>query len=50
MMVMDQIPDRSDVGERPHFLLTLSSTSVASVVDLAIIHAVATSKLVRCDL
>jgi hypothetical protein len=43
-------PVERDMGERPYFLLTLSSTSVASVVDLATIHAVATGKLVRCDL
>jgi hypothetical protein len=34
-MVMDQIPRRTSMGERPHFLLTPTSTSVASAVDLA---------------
>jgi hypothetical protein len=37
------------VGEEPHFLLTSSSTSVASVVDWATIHALAINRLVRCD-
>jgi hypothetical protein len=32
-------PVERDVGERPHFLLTPSSMSVAGVVDLATIHA-----------
>jgi hypothetical protein len=43
-------PVERDVGERPHFLLTPSNTSVASVVDLATTHTLAIGKLVRCDL
>jgi hypothetical protein len=43
-------PIEHDMGEQPHFLLTPSSMSVASVVDLATIHVVATSKLVTCAL
>jgi hypothetical protein len=42
--------EEHDTGERPHFLLTLSSMSVASVVDWATTHALADGKLVRCDL
>ena len=42
-------PEERGVGEEPHFLLTPSSTSVASVVDLATIHEVAIGRLVRCD-
>jgi hypothetical protein len=37
------------VGEEPHFLLSPSSTSVTSAIDWATIHALAISKLVRCD-
>ena len=37
------------MGEEPHLLLTPSSTSAASVVDLATIHEVAIGRLVRCD-
>ena len=37
------------VGEEPHLLLTPSSTSATSVVDLATIHEVAIGRLVRCD-
>ena len=33
----------------PHFLLTPSSTSVASAVDWATIHALAIGRLVRCN-
>ena len=36
------------VGEEPHLLLTPSSTSAASVVDWATIHALAIGRLVRC--
>ena len=42
-------PKERGVGEEPHFLLTSSSTSVASAVDWAIIHALAIGRLVRCD-
>ena len=37
------------MGEELHLLLTLSSTSAASAVDLAIIHEVAIGRLVRYD-
>ena len=37
------------VGEELHLLLTPSSTSVASAIDLATIHEVAIGRLVRCD-
>ena len=37
------------MGEEPHLLLTPSSMSAASVVDLATIHEVAIGRLVRCD-
>jgi hypothetical protein len=42
--------EERDMGEQPHFLLTLSSMSVASAVDWATTHALAIGKLVRCDL
>ena len=37
------------MGEELHLLLTLSSTSATSAVDLAIIHEVAIGRLVRWD-
>ena len=37
------------VGEELHLLLTLSSMSAASAVDLATIHEVAIGRLVRWD-
>ena len=37
------------MGEEFHLLLTPSSTSAASVVDLATIHEVAIGRLVKCD-
>ena len=42
-------PEERGVGEELHLLLTPSSMSAASVVDLAIIHKVAIGRLVRCD-
>ena len=42
-------PKERGMGEEPHLLLTSSSTSAASVVDLATIHEVAIGRLVRCD-
>ena len=42
-------PEERGVGDEPHLLLTPSSTSAASVVDLATIHEVAIGRLVRCD-
>jgi hypothetical protein len=43
-------PVERDVGERRHLLMTQSSMSVASAVDLATIPALAIDKLMRCDL
>ena len=37
------------VGEELHLLLTPSSMSAASAVDLATIHEIAFGRLVRCD-
>ena len=41
--------EEQGVGEEPHLLLTPSSMSATSAVDLAIIHEVAICRLVRCD-
>jgi hypothetical protein len=46
-MVMDQIVGRSRGEEEHHFLPTPNSMSVASVVDLVIIHALVVGRLVR---
>jgi hypothetical protein len=43
-------PVERDVGERCHFLMTQSSKSVASAVDLATIPALVIGKLVRYEL
>ena len=42
-------PEELGVGEELHLLLTPSSTSAASAVDLTTIHEVAIDRLVRCD-
>ena len=42
-------PKERGMGEEPHFLLTPSSTSAASAVDWATIHALAIDRLVVCD-
>ena len=42
-------PEERGVGEELHLLLTPSSTSAASAVDLATIHEVAIDRLVRWD-
>ena len=40
-------PEERGMGEELHLLLTSSSTSAASVVDLATTHEVAVGRLVR---
>ena len=42
-------PEERGVGEELYLLLTPSSTSAASAVDLATIHEVAIGRLVRCN-
>ena len=48
-MIMDQIPGRMRHGRGTSFLTDPSSTSAASVVDWATIHALVIGRIVKCD-